>query len=47
MEKTVSPEIFLYFFIKSDTNLTTQTQILNPKLPPNLTLTKTQAQTLI
>ena len=40
LEGLISLEIFIYFFISSDSNLT-QTQILNLKLFPNRTLTQT------
>ena len=33
-ESFISPEIFIYFFINSDSNLT-QTQMLTLKLSPN------------
>ena len=39
-EGFISLEIFIYFFINSDSNLT-QTQMLTLKLFPNLTLTQT------
>ena len=41
MEKTISPEIFIYFFIYSDPNLT-QTQVFTLQLPPSLSLKLTQ-----
>ena len=37
MEGFISPEIFIWFFINSDSNLT-QTQMLTLKLFPNQTL---------
>ena len=37
-EGFISPEIFIYFFINSDSNLT-QTRMLTLKLFPNRTLT--------
>ena len=37
-EGSISPNIFIYFFINSDSNLT-QTQMLTLKLFPNRTLT--------
>ena len=37
-EGFISPEIFVYFFINSDSSLT-QTQMLTLKLSPNRTLT--------
>ena len=40
MEGFISPEIFIYFFINSDSTLT-QTQMLTLKLFPNRTLTQT------
>ena len=40
MEGFISPEIFIYFFINSDSTVT-QTQILTLKLFPNWTLTQT------
>ena len=46
MEGFISPEIFIYFFVNSDTSLT-QTQMLTLKLFPNRTLTQTLTQTLI
>ena len=39
-EGFISPEIFIYFFIISDSNLT-QTQMLTLELSPNLTLIQT------
>ena len=39
-EGFISPKIFIYFFINSDSNLT-QTQMLTLKLFPNRTLTQT------
>ena len=45
-EGFISPEIFIYFFIISYSNLT-QTQIITPKLFPNRTLTQTLTLTLI
>ena len=39
-ESFISPEIFIYFFINFDSNLT-QTQMLTLKLSPNRTLTQT------
>ena len=39
-EGFISPEIFFYFFINSDSNLT-QAHMLTRKLPPNRTLTQT------
>ena len=44
LEGFISPEIFIYFFISSDSNLT-QTQMLTLKLSPNRT--QTLNQTLI
>ena len=38
-EETISPKIFVYFFIDSDPNLT-QTQIITPTVIPNLTQTQ-------
>ena len=40
LEGFISPEIFIYFFINSDSNIT-QTQTLSLKLFPNRTLTQT------
>ena len=40
LEGFISPEIFIYFFVNSDSNLT-QTQMLTLKLFPNRTLTQT------
>ena len=40
LEGFISPEIFIYFFINYDSNLT-QTQMLILKLFPNRTLTQT------
>ena len=40
LEGFISPEIFNYFFINSDSNLT-QTHVLTLKLSPNQTLTQT------
>ena len=40
MEDFISPEIFIYFFINSDSNIT-QTQMLSLKLFPNRTLAQT------
>ena len=40
MEGFISPEIFIYFFINSDSNLT-QTQKRTLKLSPNRNLTQT------
>ena len=45
-EGFISPEIFIYFFINSDSNLT-QTQMLTLKLSPKRTLTQTLTYTLI
>ena len=44
-EGFISPEIFIYFSINSDSNLT-QTQMLTLKLSPNRTLTQTLILTL-
>ena len=40
MEGFISPEIFIYFFINSDSNLI-QIHMLDLKLFPNRTLTQT------
>ena len=40
-EGFISPEIFIYFFVKFDSNLT-QTQMFTLKLFPNRTLTQSQ-----
>ena len=46
MEGFISAEIFIYFLIDSDSNLT-QTQMLTLKLSPNGTLIQTLSWTLI